>query len=117
MKTIFQHIEHVKGKPHHVRKQVAFGAATAGTALIALVWLAGSLGTGSFALKATSFADNTGEGTLTVSNDDGSNTTSGIAGVGAAAALESASAPRIEIIDSVASATSSKKAEQTTIPF
>ena len=27
MKNIFEHIEHAKRKPHHVRKQIAFGAA------------------------------------------------------------------------------------------
>ncbi|MDO8593335.1 MAG: hypothetical protein Q7R59_00305 [bacterium] len=115
MKTIFEHIEHVKGKPHHIRRRVAFGTATAITAIIALVWLAGSLGTGAFALKTTSFADITGgEGTLIVSGNDNEQ----LAGVGAASILPNAPEPaRIEIIDAVTPESSAKKAEQTVIPF
>ena len=116
MKNIFEHIEHVKGKPHHVRKRVAFGAAAVCTAVIAFAWLAGSISTGAFALKDTSFAQSTGEDILqTVSSD---NTNEQLAGVGVASVLERTSAPaRIEIIDSASSASSVKKVEQTVIPF
>ncbi len=116
MKTVSQHIEHIKSKPHHVRKRVAFSAAFAGTGFIALVWLVGSVGTGAFALKDTSFADSIGqENTLTT---DGNSVVGGVAGAAAAPALESANAPaRIEIIDTASSTRQSKKAEQTTIPF
>jgi len=115
MKTIFDHIERVKGQPHHIRKRVAFGTAATLTALVALVWLVGSLGTGAFALKSTSFADSTGgERALTVSGVSGSQ---GLAGAAAAPALGNASAPaRIQIIDAGPSAGGQKKAE-TTIPF
>lgn len=117
MKTIFEHIEHIKGKPHHIRKQVAFGAASAGTAIIALVWLAGSLGTGAFALKATSFADSMGgEAALIVSGDSGSEQS--LAGVAEAPTVWSASASaRIQIIDATSSTMSGERAEQTIIPF
>ncbi len=117
MKTIFDHLERVKGQPHRVRKQIAFSAAAIGTAVIALIWLVGSLGTGAFALKATSFADSTGgEGTLTVSSGD--NSSQGLAGAAAAPALGSASAPaRIQIVDTASSTSAGKKAEPTTIPF
>ena len=109
MKTIPQHIKHIKSQPHHVRKRVAFGAAATGTALIALVWLAGSLGTGAFALKATSFAENAGG--VTPSDRSAENL------AGAGAALPSVGPARIEIIDTASSTSSLKKAEQTTIPF
>lgn len=116
MKTIFEHIEHIKGKPHHIRKRVAFGAATIGTAVIALAWLAGSLGTGAFALKPSSFADNTeGEMTPIVSESSDSK---GLVGVAAVIQSAPTQAPaRIEIVDSAKSELSTKKAEQTIIPF
>lgn len=115
MKTVFDHIERVKGKPHHIRKRIAFGAAAAGTTVIALAWLVSSVGTGVFALKDTSFAQSAGEeGTPTITGDN----TEQLAGVGAAAILLGASAPaRIEIIDTASSTSEQGKAEQTTIPF
>lgn len=115
MKTIFEHIERVKGQPHHIRKRVAFGAAFAGTAVIALAWLSVSIGTGAFALKDTSFAqnaDNEAGSAVSVSNDEQ------FAGVGAASVLKEASEPaRIEIIDASPLKPSGNKAEQTVIPF
>ena len=116
MKTVAQHIEHIKNKPHHVRKRVAFGAAFAGTAVIALVWLVSSVGTGAFALKDTSFAQSTGQENSLAT--EGDSTVGVIAGAAAAPALESVDAPaRIEIIDTASSTRQTKKAEQTTIPF
>ncbi|MFA6519899.1 MAG: hypothetical protein WCT41_03725 [Candidatus Paceibacterota bacterium] len=114
MKTIFEHINHVKARPHHIRKQVAFASAAVGTILIALVWLVGSATTGAFSIKGDSFATSAEqESTVTT----GSNA-SGLAGVGAAAALPDAKAPaRIEIIDATPAAGAQKQAEQTTIPF
>ena len=116
MKKIFEHIEKIKGQPHHIRKQIAFGAAFAGTAVIGLVWLVSTVSAGTFALKPTSFADSTrGEGTLVASSD---NTSQGLAGAAAAPALENASAPaRIQIVDTASSTVSGQKAEQTVIPF
>lgn len=115
MKTIFDHIERVQGKPHHIRKRIAFGAAAAGTTVIALAWLVSSVGTGAFALKDTSFAQSTGEeGTPAITGDN----TEQLAGVGAASALSGASAPaHIEIIDTASSTSEQEKTEQTTIPF
>ncbi len=112
MKTIFQHIEHVRGKPHHIRKRVAFATAAGVTAVIAFVWLAGSLTTGAFAIQGSTFADSTGQGaTVTAAGN-----TSGLAGAAAALPSADANAPaHIEIVD-VASATPAKP-EQTTIPF
>jgi len=56
MKTLAHHIESVRAKPHHVRKQVAFALALGGTALVALIWLVGSLAGGAFHIEDTSFA-------------------------------------------------------------
>lgn len=115
MKTIFDHIERVKGQPHHIRKRVAFGVAAAGTAVIALVWLSVSVGTGAFALKDASFAQNAenNSGTEVSKNNDEQ-----LAGVGAASALREKSEPaRIEIIDASSPTPSGNKTEQTIIPF
>ena len=113
MKTIFEHIEHIKTKPHHIRKQMAFSIAGGVTALVALVWLVGSLSLGVFALSGSSFADSAGEGSAIVTSGPG---TSNVAG--AAAAVPEVNAPaRIEIVDSPASTVNQKKAEPTIIPF
>jgi len=119
MKTIFEHIEHVKGKPHHIRKKVAFTAAIVVTALIALVWFVGSLSLGAFALEGSSFADATEQGSFTVESgsEAGLPSKAGLpATAGVAAALEGEDAPaRIEIVDTAPP--KQKKAEPTTIPF
>jgi len=113
MKTVFEHIEHVKKKPHHIRQGIAFATATACTALIAFVWLAGSLWTGAFALKSSSFAESVGQ-SPTVTVYDGER--SGLAG--AAATLQDASAlAHIEIVDTASSTAGQKKTEQTILPF
>ena len=114
MKTIFEHIEHVKGKPHHIRKRIAFTAAVSVTAVVALVWLVGSISFGAFAIAGTSFADSAGQSPVLTTDGTGGN--SNLAG--AAAALPSTSGPaRIEIIDAASTTAGQKKAEQTVIPF
>ena len=111
MKTVFEHIEQVKGKPHHIRKQVAFTVAASGAIGIALVWLVGNISTGTFALESTSFADATAQApVITTSNT----VPAGLAG--AAAALENRNAPaHIEIVDTTP--VTAPKVEQTTLPF
>ncbi len=118
MKSIPEHIEQVKGQPHHIRKRIAFTAAVIGTGIIALIWLVSSAATGVFDVQGSSFADSAGQGSVeaTASTDNSHPANSGIAG--AAAAVQSASAPvHIEIVDTVAGTSSAKKAEQTVIPF
>lgn len=117
MKTLFDHIDYVKGKPHHVRKRVALGAATLGSALVALVWLAGSSATGAFALHGSDFAMSTGqENVIATTSDSGSQN---LAGVGAAAAVQQDAAlpAHIEIIDAVSASAPAKQSEQTVLPF
>lgn len=113
MKTVFEHIEYMKEKPHHVRKRFAFAVAAGTSVFIAFVWFVGSVAVGEFALKDTSFADQAGAPPVEVVNADGSNL------AGAAAALQSAKAPaHIEIVDTASSSRSvGKPIEQTTIPF
>ena len=114
MKTVLEHIEHVKKKPHHIRKKIAFTAAAGGTVVIALVWFVGNASTGAFAIRETSFADIARQGGVEAVN--GQDTPKGLAGV--AAALSGANAPaRIEIVDTASSTRPPKRAEQTTIPF
>ena len=115
MKTVFEHIEHIKGKPHHIRKNIAFATAMGGTALIAFVWLVGNVSAGTFALKPTSFADIVNQkGTVEIVGPE--NGPENLAG--AAAALDSKdTTPRIQIVDTASSTRPVKKAEQTTIPF
>src|ERR1700690_527702 len=104
MKTVSEHLTHLKGKPHHIRKRVAFATAAGVAACIALVWLIGNLSLGTFAIAGSSFADSTAQSpVVTTSGSDSGD--SGLAGV--AAALPSASAPaHIEIVDAPSSAPS-----------
>lgn len=113
MKAIFDHIERVKGRPHHVRKRVTFTYAGALTALIAVVWLGTSLSTGTFALTDTSFTDGTGGATTVTGSGDAAS--AGLAGAAATPAAMPNTAARIEIIDAATS--TSQKPEPTTIPF
>ncbi len=118
MKNIFEHIEKIREKPHHIRKQIVFSSAVVGAVAIALIWIIGSVSTGAFAIRESSFADIGAQG-AELQNTTG-NSGSGTAGIaGAAAAISDPSAPaHIEIIDtSPPSASSSKQAEQTIIPF
>lgn len=117
MKTISDHIKHVHGKPHHIRRKVAFSVATTATALVAAVWLMGSLVGGTFALPNTSFADATGAPQpVTVVDQSGDIQNAQVAGAAAAPALQDADAPaHIQIVD--VTPKPSPKAEQTTIPF
>lgn len=114
MKNIFEHIEHIKSKPHHIRKSVAFGVAALGTAIIAIAWLAINLSSNNFAIQGSSFADSVAQSSVEAVGDTSSNTNV----AGAAAAIPDSSAPaHIEIIDAQPSAKKSAPIEQTTIPF
>ena len=114
MKTIFDHIEYVKGKPHHVRKQVAFGVAGGISTLIALVWLVGSFSTGAFAIQGSNFAMSTNqENTVATTSAFGSQ---GLAGVGAAAALKDNTPAHIQIVET-APAAKVVKPDPTILPF
>lgn len=111
MKTFSEHITHIKGKPHHIRKRIAFAIAASGTGLIALVWLVGNLSLGTFALSDRSFADATGQGTVEVKSSPQN------LAAAAAALLPQSEPAHIEIVDTASSTRPVKKAEQTTIPF
>ena len=117
MKTIFDHIERVKGQPHRVRRQIAFTSAAIGASLIAVVWFVGSISTGAFAIHGDSLAASSSQESAVTTGGDVSN--QGLAGAGAAAMLpQSANVPaHIEIIDATVPASGQKQAEQTTIPF
>ena len=96
MRTIADHLDNIRDKPHHVRRRVAFGAAGAITGVIALLWLGLSLSTGTFALKDSNFAELTGaEPTDTTSAD--TEDTSALAGA-AAAGREDDTTPHIEVV-------------------
>jgi hypothetical protein len=114
MKTLFEHIEYVKGKPHHIRKRVALAVTIVVTALIALIWAAGTLSMGGFAIQGSTFADSAEQSAVvtTVAGNANQNL------AGAAAALGSGSAPaHIEIVDTSSSTRAVRQVEQTILPF
>lgn len=113
MKNVFEHIEHIKTKPHHIRKQVAFGVASVGSGLVALVWLGSSLATGAFAIQETSFAESIGKGIATTPGSPAQN----IAGAAAALPVDN-DEPRIEIVNVVATSSAPVQVrEETILPF
>lgn len=115
MRTIFDHIENVKGKPHHVRKRVAMSGAMIGTAVIAFVWLGTSLSTGAFAIQGSTFADSVAQGSPVVVDSDTRN--QNIAGAAAALKADASGPARVEIVTVATSTGVVKKSERTTIPF
>jgi hypothetical protein len=114
MRKVAEHIEYIKGKPHHVRKRVAYATAAGGAGIIGLIWFVGNLSFGTFAIPSNSFADTADMQSSVIANGNDEAPT-GLAG--AAAALRGDSEPaRIEIVDAPFP-NSKKQAEQTTIPF
>ena len=113
MKTVFQHIEHVKRKPHHIRRQVAFGASAAVTVVVALVWLTSNLASGSFAIRGSDFAMSNGQNLIVATSSDA--VSQGLAGAGAAEILQKNSPAHILIVDT--SVPLKKQPEQTILPF
>ncbi len=116
MKTVFDHIERVKGKPYHIRKKIAFTAAASCATLVGLVWFIGNISFGAFTIQGSSFAESVGQaGVITTS---GSSEPSNLAGAAAALPSKNTNAPaHIEIIDTASSTVGQAGAEQTTIPF
>jgi len=114
MKNIFDHIEHLQGKPHHIRRKVALGIAALGSALIAFVWLAGNLATGAFAIAGSSFAMSNEQNVVATTSDSGNQ---GLAGVAAAAAFTDTNAPAHILIVDTKTTSLKKQPEQTTLPF
>ena len=111
MKSLNDYIEYVKGQPHHVRRSVAFGSAGGIAGLVGIVWLSGSLLTGSFHIQGTSFADAGNAGAQVAAPSD-----SGVAGAAASFASAEQKA-RIEIVDTSSSTAAAQTPEPTIIPF
>jgi hypothetical protein len=121
MISFTKHIEIVRQQPHHIRKQIALTSAGVITAIIAIAWLTGSLATGTFALKGTSFADAT-NGTLPKTASAPAGFGSLIGAASAAIYGEPEGPSHIEIVDTGNSSTfdankTAPTAEPTTIPF
>lgn len=111
MEAVFNHIERLKGKPHHVRKHLSLLYAAVAAGLVAFVWLAINLSTGAFAIANSNFADSTTQTPVATVPASG---TAGLAGAAGASADESAPA-HIEIVNTTPAP--APKAEPTTIPF
>ena len=115
MKNVFEHIEHIKGKPHHIRKRVALGVAAGTSAFIALLWFGVSFATGAFAIQGSDFSMATGQ-TATVTTVDASGNQQNLAGAAGATVLQPADASaHIEIVDTTPAAPA--KSDPTILPF
>lgn len=111
MKTLFEHIEHIKTKPHHVRKRFVFGLAGGISGLVGLIWLGTSLAMGSFAIQGSNFAESTGAAAVEQVPNDASQL------AGAAAAGEMGGPARIQIVTVSTSSPAGAPTEETVIPF
>lgn len=107
------HVEHLRSKPHHVRKQVAFTTAAGVTFVIALAWLVYSAQTGLFSIQGSSFADAVKDVDTTLPQEV-QGVSSGLAGV-VASQRDDSGAPKLQVVDKTPPAPA--KLEQTTIPF
>jgi hypothetical protein len=102
MQALLTHIARAKQQPHHVRRKIAFAAASLGTAFIALMWGTISITSGAFALS-----DSRAPIAQVVEGNQ-------LASVGAASGEEDE--PRIEIVDAVVPG-AKVESEKTFIPF
>ncbi len=84
MRTVVEHIEHVRAQPHHVRERVAFAVAGLVTGLVGIIWLGTSLASGAFAIAGDGFAQATGASPLEVAGKPATGDTSSLAGAVAA---------------------------------
>ncbi|MFI5260600.1 MAG: hypothetical protein ACHQU0_02290 [Candidatus Paceibacteria bacterium] len=116
MKNVLEHIDHIKGKPHHIRKRVALGVAAGTSAFIGLLWFGVSFATGSFAIQGSDFSMASGQA-ATVTTVDASGNQQNLAGADAASILQpTADAPaHIEIVDTTPAAPA--KSDPTILPF
>lgn len=112
MKSLFDHIDTIKQKPHHIRKHIAMSSATALTALIALVWLGGSLHSGAFALKNSNVGASTG-----IVTSGAESQAAPVAGAAAAFPKSDTTPAHIEIVNTGAATSSLPAREPTVIPF
>ena len=96
MRTLFQHIDRVRERPHHVRRRIAFGTAGVAAGAVALVWLGTSLATGAFQIQGSDFAQATGAEPADTTSGNGSDT-SGVAAA-AAASLDTNAPAHLEVV-------------------
>jgi hypothetical protein len=112
MKKIQDLVEHMRSKPHHIRKRYAMGISGGITGVIALFWLVTSTTSGTFAINTPK------AGTATIATE----TPSSAAAAAAEATFSApeASAPSLDIVKSDAPAeatTSPKDQDPSVIPF
>jgi hypothetical protein len=117
MRTLAHHVAHIKTKPHHIRRQIAFTLAGGLTVFVAFVWLGGNVAMGNFALGGASFGSVVAE----IQEKDQISPGSSLVGAVSAAVTPVHTDPHIEIVDSKKSSTLEERkratAEPTIIPF
>lgn len=119
MRAFLAHVDRIKEKPHHVRRQFALLSAFGITAFVAVLWLVIVLSTGTFAIQGSSFAESTRRSaSLAATPEPGG---SSLIGAAAGAFGFDTRPAHIEIVRTATSSTLSGKsepqAEQTVIPF
>jgi len=117
MRTVSEHLDRVRERPHHVRRRIAFGTAGLLAGAIGLLWLGTSLATGAFAIQGAGFADATSGGIEVAPK--GAPANQGLAGAAGAPSAGDTSATQVEVVPSSDAPirSPSSGASSTIIPF
>lgn len=121
MASLSEHLEGLRARPHHVRRQIAFGTSLALTALVAVGWLGALVSTPKLALenRPTGGEDLTMQEALT----DTRGSFSELVGAAGAAFGASSSPAQVTVVDTKTSSTldaprdNYNDTRETVIPF
>lgn len=121
MAAVSEHLERLRAKPHHVRRQIAFGTSVALTALVAVGWMGSLLSTPKLAIERT--PTNGEEVNFEESLTQTQSNFSSLMGAAGAALGATSSPSKIEVVDTKTSSTMDVKRDnyndtrETVIPF
>jgi len=120
MAAVSEHLDRLREKPHHVRRQIAFGTSVALTALVAIGWMGALVSTPKLAIE-----NRPQDETLDMSNalTDTQSNFSELVGAAGAAFGATSSPARVMVVDTKTYSTMDVKREnyndtkETVIPF
>jgi hypothetical protein len=119
MAALSEHLERLRAKPHHVRRQIALGSSLAITGLVAIGWMGALVSTPKLAITSGTESNVNFQEALT---DTGSNF-SELLGAAGAAFGASTSPAKISVVDTKTSSTmetprdNHNDTKETVIPF
>lgn len=121
MAAVSEHLERLRAKPHHVRRQIAFGTSLVVTALVAVGWMGALLSSPKLAIERTPTDGE--EVNFQESLTETRSNFSDLVGAAGAALGATSSPTKIEVVDTKTSTTMDVKRDnynntrETVIPF